>query len=255
MFVSRVALTVILIFGIVIALDQNSSIFQVVSYAWAGFSQFRSADALQPVFGVVPISKVLFCRHARRRCDDLSSGIFSSNSSEEFLQCTNCCLDLFSLLSRSSSFRFLTEEPSKGSYRRVRHTYMEADVGRLPSSSIGCMRGMRKGVIPPLLGHLCFQDRGVCAGSSARGLFHICMHVPCPPSLSCCYNARCFLAATVKEWVIKKRSQSEKSRPKKKFFFEKSLRHTVFEREQIRKEIPVQISKMMPKTIDTPGSV
>ena len=37
MFVSRVALTVILIFGIVIALDQNSSIFQVVSYAWAGF--------------------------------------------------------------------------------------------------------------------------------------------------------------------------------------------------------------------------
>lgn len=37
MFVSRVALTVILIFGIVIALDQNSSIFEVVSYAWAGF--------------------------------------------------------------------------------------------------------------------------------------------------------------------------------------------------------------------------
>ena len=37
MFVSRVALTVILIFGILIALDQNSSIFQVVSYAWAGF--------------------------------------------------------------------------------------------------------------------------------------------------------------------------------------------------------------------------
>ena len=33
MFVSRVALTVILIFGIIIALDQNSSIFQVVSYA------------------------------------------------------------------------------------------------------------------------------------------------------------------------------------------------------------------------------
>lgn len=37
MFVSRVALTIILIFGIVISLDQNSSIFQVVSYAWAGF--------------------------------------------------------------------------------------------------------------------------------------------------------------------------------------------------------------------------
>ena len=37
MFVSRVALTVILIFGIIVALDQNSSIFQVVSYAWAGF--------------------------------------------------------------------------------------------------------------------------------------------------------------------------------------------------------------------------
>ena len=37
MFVSRAALSVILVFGILIALDQNSSIFQVVSYAWAGF--------------------------------------------------------------------------------------------------------------------------------------------------------------------------------------------------------------------------
>lgn len=37
MFVSRLALTIILLFGIVISLDQNSSIFQVVSYAWAGF--------------------------------------------------------------------------------------------------------------------------------------------------------------------------------------------------------------------------
>ena len=37
MFVSRLALTVILIFGIIISLDQDSSIFQVVSYAWAGF--------------------------------------------------------------------------------------------------------------------------------------------------------------------------------------------------------------------------
>ncbi len=37
MFVSRVALVLILTFGIVIALDQNSSIFEVVSYAWAGF--------------------------------------------------------------------------------------------------------------------------------------------------------------------------------------------------------------------------
>ncbi len=37
MFISRVALVVILIFGIVIALDQDSSIFEVVSYAWAGF--------------------------------------------------------------------------------------------------------------------------------------------------------------------------------------------------------------------------
>ncbi len=37
MFVSRVALVIILIFGIFIALDQDSSIFDVVSYAWAGF--------------------------------------------------------------------------------------------------------------------------------------------------------------------------------------------------------------------------
>ena len=37
MIVARLTLVVILIFGIVIALDENSSIFQVVSYAWAGF--------------------------------------------------------------------------------------------------------------------------------------------------------------------------------------------------------------------------
>lgn len=37
MIVTRITLTVILIFGIIIALDPNSSIFQVVSFAWAGF--------------------------------------------------------------------------------------------------------------------------------------------------------------------------------------------------------------------------
>lgn len=37
MLVGRLALVVVTIFGVIIALDQNSSIFQVVSYAWAGF--------------------------------------------------------------------------------------------------------------------------------------------------------------------------------------------------------------------------
>lgn len=37
MIVARITLVVVLLFGIVIALDQDSSIFQVVSYAWAGF--------------------------------------------------------------------------------------------------------------------------------------------------------------------------------------------------------------------------
>lgn len=37
MMVARITLVVVLLFGIVIALDENSSIFQVVSYAWAGF--------------------------------------------------------------------------------------------------------------------------------------------------------------------------------------------------------------------------
>lgn len=35
--VSRLTLLAVFLFGILIALDQNSSIFQVVSYAWAGF--------------------------------------------------------------------------------------------------------------------------------------------------------------------------------------------------------------------------
>ena len=37
MIVARITLVVVLLFVIVIALDQDSSIFQVVSYAWAGF--------------------------------------------------------------------------------------------------------------------------------------------------------------------------------------------------------------------------
>ena len=37
MIVARITLVVVLLFGIVIAMDENSSIFKVVSYAWAGF--------------------------------------------------------------------------------------------------------------------------------------------------------------------------------------------------------------------------
>ena len=37
MIVARLTLVVVLLFGIVIAIDENSSIFAVVSYAWAGF--------------------------------------------------------------------------------------------------------------------------------------------------------------------------------------------------------------------------
>lgn len=37
MIVARITLVVVLLFGIAIAFDENSSIFQVVSYAWAGF--------------------------------------------------------------------------------------------------------------------------------------------------------------------------------------------------------------------------
>jgi sodium/proline symporter len=37
MWVGRITMTVILIFGIIIAADEASSIFRVVSYAWAGF--------------------------------------------------------------------------------------------------------------------------------------------------------------------------------------------------------------------------
>ncbi|MDR0514602.1 MAG: sodium/proline symporter [Coriobacteriaceae bacterium] len=37
MWVARITMVVILIFGIIIAADENSSIFRVVSYAWAGF--------------------------------------------------------------------------------------------------------------------------------------------------------------------------------------------------------------------------
>jgi len=37
MIVSRITLLLIAVFGIIIALDENSVIFKVVSFAWAGF--------------------------------------------------------------------------------------------------------------------------------------------------------------------------------------------------------------------------
>jgi sodium/proline symporter len=37
MWAARITMTLILIFGIIVAADENSSIFRVVSYAWAGF--------------------------------------------------------------------------------------------------------------------------------------------------------------------------------------------------------------------------
>ncbi|MFR5828578.1 MAG: sodium:solute symporter family transporter [Adlercreutzia equolifaciens] len=37
MIVARITLTVILLLGIFLAMDQSSSIFDIVSYAWAGF--------------------------------------------------------------------------------------------------------------------------------------------------------------------------------------------------------------------------
>jgi sodium/proline symporter len=37
MWASRITMTLILIFGIIVAADEGSSIFRVVSYAWAGF--------------------------------------------------------------------------------------------------------------------------------------------------------------------------------------------------------------------------
>lgn len=37
MFIARLTMVAVLVFGILIALDENSSIFNVVSYAWAGF--------------------------------------------------------------------------------------------------------------------------------------------------------------------------------------------------------------------------
>lgn len=37
MIVARITLTAILLLGIFLAMDQNSSIFDIVSYAWAGF--------------------------------------------------------------------------------------------------------------------------------------------------------------------------------------------------------------------------
>ncbi|MEQ2956441.1 hypothetical protein [Slackia piriformis] len=48
--------------------------------------------------------------------------------------------------------------------------------------------------------------------------------------------------------------ERKKAAQRKKFFRKKFAAYSVRKRTD-KKEIPVQISKMMPKTIDTPGSV
>jgi sodium/proline symporter len=50
MWVSRITMTALLIFGIIIGSDQNSSIFRVVSYAWAGFGATFGPLVLMSLF-------------------------------------------------------------------------------------------------------------------------------------------------------------------------------------------------------------
>ena len=69
MMVARITLLVMFLFGIVVAFDQNSSIFQVVSYAWAGLGSIvRPADADCAV--LAPYQQVwCHCRHDFRHRD------------------------------------------------------------------------------------------------------------------------------------------------------------------------------------------
>jgi sodium/proline symporter len=50
MWASRITMTVLLLFGIIIGADQNSSIFRVVSYAWAGFGATFGPLVLMSLF-------------------------------------------------------------------------------------------------------------------------------------------------------------------------------------------------------------
>ena len=68
MIVARFTLAAVLLFGIIIAMDSNSSIFNVVSYAWAGFgASFWPPRAVLPVLEAHDAAR-WYRRYARRCC-------------------------------------------------------------------------------------------------------------------------------------------------------------------------------------------
>ena len=126
MFVSRVALTVILIFGIVIALDQDSSIFQVVSYAWAGFGAS---------FGPLMLCSLYWRRTNRQGAlAGMLTGAVTVIVWNLFIKQLGGIFGVYELLPgfifaliAIVAVSLLTEEPSKEVTDEFDH-YMEADV-------------------------------------------------------------------------------------------------------------------------------
>ncbi len=126
MFVSRLALTIILIFGIIIALDQDSSIFQVVSYAWAGFGAS---------FGPLMLCALYWRRtNTKGALAGMLTGAVTVIGWNIFLKPLGGIFAIYELLPgfifaliAIIAVSLLTEEPSQEVYDEFDH-YMEADV-------------------------------------------------------------------------------------------------------------------------------
>lgn len=68
MIVARFTLAAVLLFGIIIAMDSNSSIFNVVSYAWAGFGASFGPLVLFSLYWKRTTLPRWYRRYARRCC-------------------------------------------------------------------------------------------------------------------------------------------------------------------------------------------
>ena len=67
MLIARITVVVIAIVGIVIAWDPNSSVFQIVSFAWAGFGAAFGPVVLTALFWKRTTKVGCICRYIRRR--------------------------------------------------------------------------------------------------------------------------------------------------------------------------------------------
>ncbi|NEG55562.1 sodium/proline symporter [Bifidobacterium platyrrhinorum] len=135
MIVARITLVVMFLFGCLVAYDQNSSIFQVVSYAWAGLGAsfgplmlcalyWRRANKVGAVAGMVSGTATVFIWHNLVKP---LGGVFAIYELLPAFLVSLLCIVVFSLV---------TEKPNDQMLYEFDHYMDDPLPGTLPSGSV-----------------------------------------------------------------------------------------------------------------------